>query len=129
MVLKNRMLPVVTGLVFVLILGAGAALAAVPANFATVSAPKVTVEVTDVSTADAGTVVSGEITRSRFSSRSPVSGQVTVEVFSADGRSLGQTSGQVSPHFVGRSLRPSTFAVQLDTGVPAGGHAVVSFGK
>jgi len=127
--LKNQFQPVVAGLVVVLMLSAGAAMAAVPSNIEVASTPKITLQVTDTVDQVEGTMISGEISRSRFSSRSPVSGRIVVEVFAADGQSLSRTSSNVSPHFVGRGLRPSTFAVQLDHQVPADGRAVVTFGR
>jgi len=89
--------------------------------------PRYKMQLTAVESTPNGTVITGEITRPRFGSRSPVSGQVVIEVFDADGISIRKDTTSPSPYFVGKGLRPSTFAFALDRQLPPDARIAISF--
>ncbi len=72
-------------------------------------------------------VISGDVSRARFGSRSPVRGLVVAEVIGADGEVLGRTTAATTPRFVARGLRGARFEIQVDQPIPAGSHVVLSF--
>ncbi len=88
--LKNQFQTVVAGLVVVVILSAGAAIAAVPSNIEVASTPKITLQVTDTVDQVEGTMISGKVSP-HFVGRGPSPSTFAVQLdhqVPTDGRAV-----------------------------------------
>ncbi|MBU8870918.1 MAG: hypothetical protein KOO60_08680 [Gemmatimonadales bacterium] len=96
-------------------------------NLEAMVAKHVVVSVTNIEVNPDGTVINGQVKRHRFGPRGPLDGTVALDVVSADGEVLQRVSGNISPKFVPKGIRTSTFSITIPKNYPLDAAFKLSF--